>query len=205
MEYNTLATEDIITTTADALQKHGIETMVVPTGKDALQKIQELIPKGASIMNGASVTLEQIGFVDYLKSGEHPWNNLHADVLAEADPAKQKLLRRQAVVSDYYLGSAHAVTQTGELIIASNSGSQLPHIAYTSPNIILVVSTKKIVPTLAEGMKRLEEYVVPLEDTHMNDLYGRGTMLSKILIIKQENPMYGRNVKVILVGESLGF
>ncbi len=205
MEYNTLATPDIITKTADALKEHGIEPIVVPAGKDALEKIKQLIPDGASVMNGSSVTLEQIGFVEYLKSGEHPWNNLHADVLTETDPVKQKLLRRHAVVSDYYVGSVHAVTQTGELIIASNSGSQLSHIAYTSPNIILVVSTKKIVDTLADGMKRLEEYILPLENKHMNDLYGRDTMLSKILIIKQENPVWGRNVKVILVGESLGF
>jgi len=106
-------------------------------------------------MNGASRTLEEIGYVDYLKSGTHGWKNLHEEILAEKDPATQALLRKQSVLSDYYLGSAHAVTQTGELVIASNSGSQLPHLAYTSPNIILVVGTHKIVPTLQDALARI--------------------------------------------------
>jgi hypothetical protein len=205
MEYNTLATTDIITKTSEALKEHGIEPIVVATGKDALEKIKELIPEGVSVMNGTSATLEQIGYIDYLKSGEHPWKNLHADILAETDPEKQKMLRKYSVVSDYYLGSVHALVQTGELIIASNSGSQLPHITYTSPNIIFVVSTKKIVATLEEGMKRLKEHVFPLEDKRITALYGRGTMLSKILILNRENPTMGRNLKLIMVEEDLGF
>ena len=156
-------------------------------------------------MNGSSVTLEQIGFVDYLKSGTHPWNNLHTGILAEKDPAKQGELRKQAVLSDYYLGSVHALSETGEFIIASNSGSQLPHIVFTSPNIIFVVSTQKIVPSLADGIKRLEEYVVPLEDKHMQELYGVGTAISKMVIFKREKPGSGRTVKMILVEEKLGF
>lgn len=205
MPYDTLATKEIIATTADALKKNGIEPIIVPTGIDALAKIKELIPNGASVMNGSSVTLEQIGFVEYLKSGAHPWNNLHAGILAEKDPIQQGVLRKQAVLADYYLGSVHALAETGEFIIASNTGSQLPHIVFTSPNIIFVVSTKKIVPTLADAMKRLEEYVVPLEDKHMQELYGINTAISKVVIFKRENPMMKRNITMILVEESLGF
>ena len=83
-----------------------------------------------------------------LKAGSHGWNNLHAGVLAEKDPEKQKALRRQALLSDYYLGSVHGLSETGEMLIASNSGSQLPHITFSSPNVIFVVGTQKIVPTL---------------------------------------------------------
>ncbi len=156
-------------------------------------------------MNGASVTLEQIGFVDYLKSGEHGWNNLHEGILAEKDPDKQKLLRNQAVLSDYYLGSVHALIETGEFVIASNTGSQLPHIVFTSPNLIFVVSTKKIVPSLPEAMKRLMEYVVPLEDKHMREKYGVGTAPNKILTFNGESSSSKRNIKMILVNEDLGF
>jgi hypothetical protein len=115
------------------------------------------------------------------------------------------MLRKQAVLSDYYLGSVHALAETGEFIIASNSGSQLPHIVFTSPNLIFVVGTQKIVPTLADAMKRLEEHVIPLEDKHMMVAYGAHTMDSKIVIFKHENPMMGRKVRMILVNEKLGF
>lgn len=205
MNYTTLASQESIEKTIANLKEHNVEATVVASKEEALTKIKELIPANASVMNGSSVTLEQIGFVDYLKSGEHPWNNLHANILAEKDPAVQGALRKQAVLSDYYLGSVHALSETGEFLIASNSGSQLPHIVFTSTNIIFVVSTQKIVPTLAEAMKRLEEYVVPLEDKHMQELYGSGTALSKIVIFKQEKPNSGRSVKMILVQEKIGF
>lgn len=178
MQYNTLATKEAITKTVAALKEHNVEAIVVASKEEALAKIKELIPNRASVMNGTSVTLEQIGYVDYLKSGTHPWNNLHAGILAEKDPAKQGMLRKQATLSDFYLGSVHALAETGEFIVASNSGSQLPHIAYTSQNLIFVVSTQKIVPTLTEAMKRLEEYVLPLEDKRMQDLHGVGSVIS---------------------------
>jgi L-lactate utilization protein LutC len=205
MNYNILATKEAVDKTIKALNSKNIETFLVKNGPEALEKIKELIPQGASVMNGASVSLEQIGFVDYLKSGTHGWKNLHEAILAEKDPAKQAILRKQSVLSDYYLGSVHALIENGEFIIASNTGSQLPYIVFTSPNLIFVVSTKKIVPNLTEAMKRLEEHVVPLEDKHMMEKYGVNTALNKIVIFKNENHMLGRKVRMILVKEDLGF
>ncbi|MCX6753588.1 MAG: lactate utilization protein [Candidatus Nomurabacteria bacterium] len=205
MEYNKLKTKEVTTMVIEALAKKNVQAFTVESGKDALEKIKELIPTGASVMNGASVTLEQIGFVDYLKSGEHGWNNLHEGILAEKDPAIQASLRKQAVLSDYYLGSVHALTETGEYLIASNSGSQLPHIVFTSANLIFVVSTKKIVPNITEAMNRLMEYIMPIEDKHMKEKYGVGTVANKILIVNGENGMMQRKVTMILVNEDLGF
>lgn len=205
MEYNTLKTKEVTTRVIEELTKKNVQAFTVESGKDALEKIKELIPAGASVMNGASVTLEQIGFVDYLKKGEHGWNNLHEGILAEKDPAIQASLRKQAVLSDYYLGSVHALTETGEYLIASNSGSQLPHIVFTSANLIFIVSTKKIVPNITEAMNRLMEYIMPIEDKHMKEKYGVGTAANKILIVNGENPMMQRKVTMILVNEDLGF
>ena len=205
MNYDTLATKEIVSKTAEALKANGIEALVVETGADSLEKIKELIPKGASVMNGASRTLDQIGYLEYLKAGQHGWNNLHESILSEPDKAKQAVLRKQSVLSDYYLGSVHAVTESGESIIGSNTGSQLPHIVYTSPNIIFIVSTKKIVPTFAHAMKRLEEHVQPLEDKKILEKFKIHTMLSKVVIFKRENTMMGRKVRMILVNEDLGY
>lgn len=205
MNYDVLATEESVSKTVNALHKKGIEAIILKNKIEALDKIKEIIPKNASVMNGSSVTLEQIGFIEYLKSGNHNWNNLHEAIVKEKDPAKQAILRKQSVLSDYYLGSVHALIENGEFIIASNTGSQLPHIVFTSFNLIFVVSTKKIVPNLTEAMKRLEEYIVPLEDRHMQEKYGVNTALNKIVIFKNENPMLGRKIHMILVKENLGF
>ncbi len=207
MDYTQLASEESITKVVVGLKERGFEPMVVATKEEALEKIKELIPAGASVMNGASKTLEQVGYIEYLKAGQHPWRNLHASILAEKDPAAQQVLRRQSLTSDYYLGSVHGLAQTGEMLIASNTGSQLPHIVYSSPNLILVVSTQKIVPTLEDAHKRLWEHVVPLEDVRMKEVYGpeSGTNVSKVFEFRKEQAFNGRKVYVLLVKESLGF
>jgi len=206
MDYTTPASKEVLDATVLALTANNFLPEIVATKEEALARIKALIPQGASIMNGSSTTLQQIGFVDYLKEGAHGWNNLHAAVLAETDKEKQVALRKQSVVSDFYLGSVHALSQTGELVIASNSGSQLPHLAYTSPNLILVVSTKKITPSLATALERVESHVVPLEDARMKTAAGYGTMHAKTLILHKENPALGRKVHMLLVEDaSLGF
>lgn len=203
--YTTLASREVFDQVIKNLAENNVEGIFVATKEEALAKIKELIPAGASVMNGSSKTLEQIGYIDYLKEGKHGWNNLHDGILAEKDPVKQGTLRKQAVLSDYYLGSVHALSQTGEFLIASNSGSQLPHIVFTSPNLIFVVGGQKIMPNLDEAMKRLQEHVVPLEDARLMQAHNMHTYPSKILTFKREAVFLGRKVRMIIVGEALGF
>lgn len=203
--FDKLATPEEIKQTIEALKNNNVEAELVINKAMALARIKELIPKGASVMNGASVTLEEIGFVDFLKSGEHGWNNLHEAIVAEEDPTKQSILRKQALLSDYYLGSVHALTQNGIFVVASNTGSQLPHIAFSSQNLLLVVGAQKIVRDLDQAMERLNRYVIPLEDKHMLGKYGVHTYPSKVLIFNRENPVMGRSIRIILVKEKLGF
>lgn len=205
MSYDQIATQETVTKTAEALTAKNYNVIVVADRSEALETIKKLIPAGASVMNGTSVSLEEIGYVEYLNAGQHGWRNMHAEVTAENDKAKRNQLRREAVTSDYYLGSVHGLVENGEFIVASNSGSQLPHIVYTSPNVIFVVGTQKIVPTLDEAMKRLEEYIIPLEELHMQDLYKVSTHISKVVIFKDESPMTGRKITLILVNEKLGY
>ena len=205
MNYETLANMEAVQKAISALAERGIKAVVVNNHTEALKKVKSLIPKGASVMNGSSRTLEEIGFVDYLKSGNHGWKNLHEEVLAEKDPARQAILRKQAVLSDYYLGSVHAVVETGQLIIASNSGSQLPHIVFTSPNLVFVVGTQKLAPNLDAALSRVREYVLPLEDKRMKDVGMGGSAISKLLIFEREPVFMGRKVHVVFVNERLGF
>ena len=205
MKYDTLATVDSINKTTKALTEEGFLPESVASGVEALSRIKELIPAGASVMNGSSRTLDEIGFVKYLKEETHGWNNLHEAILAEKDPAKQMALRKQSVLSDFYLGSAHAIAETGEIVIASNSGSQLPHLAFTSPNIILVVGAQKITSDVDTAISRLKEYVFPLEDARMKEAGMGGSFISKVLILNREQAFMGRKVHILFVNEKLGF
>jgi len=202
---NTVANEESIKKTISSLSENGFLPIEVDSKEEALKKIIELIPEGASVNNGTSKTLQEIGFVELLKAGDHNWDNLHEAVLKETDPVKQSHLRKLSTISDFYLGSAHAITEDGQILIASNTGSQLPHLVFTSQNIILVVGAQKITENLDGAFKRLEEVVIPLEDERMMGVYGVGTTHAKSLILHKENPMMGRKIYVIIVKEKLGF
>ncbi|MBX4199908.1 lactate utilization protein [Candidatus Parcubacteria bacterium] len=206
MTYDQTPKEEEIEATVAALKERGFMPEVLESRDSALNRIKELIPKSASVMNGASVTLQEIGFIDYLKSGEHGWKNLHENILSETDSEKQAELRKHSVVSDFYLGSVHALSRSGEMVIASNTGSQLPHLAFTSQNLILVVGFQKIARDLPSALERLEKYVLPLEDKRLlASPYKSHTMHSKTLILHRENPMMGRKVHVLIIKEKLGF
>lgn len=197
--------ESIVDETIKALRTKGYKAWLVKNKEEALKKIKEVIPAGVSVMNGSSTTLQEIGYIDYLKSGLHLWKNWHEKILMEKDQEKQNVLRQEATMADYYLGSVHALIKNGEFVVASNTGSQLPHIVYTSPNLIFVVSAKKIVVNLEEAFQRTEKVVVPLEDERLRRLYGVNTQLNKMLIFKGENQNLGRKVNFILVEEDVGF
>lgn len=205
MSFDTIASQSSVDTVVSALTTKGFHVDTFGTKEEALKRIIEIIPKGSSVMNGSSKTLEQIGYQEYLKIGTHGWTDLHKTIRAETDPLKRADLRKKALTADFYLGSVHAITETGDFIVASSTGSQLPHIAFSSPNLILVIGTQKIVPTLEDAMARLEKYVVPLENEHMKQLYGVGTQLNKILIVKGENSALKRTIHILFVKESLGF
>ncbi len=205
MKYSDPAPKATVERTKIALQQKGYEVIEVASGTDALGLITKTVPRGVSVMNGTSTTLEQIGYLPYLREGTHEWRDLHALITNENDREKRMALRRESTGADFYLGSVHAVTESGDLLIASNTGSQLSHLAFTSPNIILVVGTHKIVPTLADAMNRLEEYVLPLESERSIKAYGVPSQVNKILIIKGENRMLKRHIRIIFVNEPLGF
>jgi hypothetical protein len=152
------------------------------------------------------VTLREIGFEDLLISKAHPWRNLKDEILDEKDPARQALLRRQSTLADYFVGSVHAIAQTGELVIASATGSQISPYAYASRNVIWVAGTQKITPTLDDGIRRVREYIFPHEEKRMRELTAgkMGTLMGKILIFENETPMLGRKIVLILVKETVG-
>ena len=206
MAYDTLPAPERVQRTVEAINARGIHTELVETKEEALERVKGLIPPGCVVMTGGSVTLQQIGFEEILISGDHPWRNFKADLLAEKDPVKQSAMRRQGTLAEYFLGSVNALAETGALVFASGSGSQLPAYAYTSRNVIWVAGTQKIAPTLEDAMRRVREYVLPLEDQRQKSLGNKaGSRINRILIIEGEPAYLRRNLTLILVNQVLGF
>jgi L-lactate utilization protein LutC len=204
INYTELATLEQVQHTIAAVQARGIKVHLVDTPEQALEKIRELVPAGSDLMTGGSQTLRQIGLEELLMSKTHSWNNLKDGILAENNPEKQGYLRAQSTVAQYFLGSVHAIAETGEIVIASGSGSQIPSYAFSSKNVIWVAGTQKIVPTLDAALKRVREYALPQEDKRMKSLGYPGSAITKLLIVEAEPPMLQRNVNLILVNHLVG-
>jgi L-lactate utilization protein LutB len=201
--WKNIPNNEIINSTVQEMLERGFNPELVETREEALALIKTLIPANSEVMTGSSTTLSEIGLSDYLEGDAHPWNNLKKSVMAESDEQKRGKLRRLSASSDYFLASANAIAQTGELIFVDATGSRVTALPYSAGKVILVVGAQKIVPSIDEGMKRIREFVFPLEDARAQAAYGMGSGFGKWLII--ENEFAADRIKVILVKEALGF
>jgi hypothetical protein len=201
--WTTPADSETIARTIRALEQRGIHAELVADKAAALDRLTQLIPPGAQVMTGGSMTLDEIGFLEKLKSDSHGWKNVKTEILAEKDPAKQMELRLRSTLSEYFVGSVQAVTEDGEVVAASAGGSQLAAYAYGAKNSVWVVGTQKIVGNLEEALKRIREHALPLEDKRMKGMGYPGSFVGKILIVDREDPRH--TAHLIFVNEPLGF
>jgi len=201
-EFARLASDEVIARTAQALTANGFTAIVVDSGEQARQKVHELLTPGAEVFDSTSRTLDAIGLTQEIHAGDIPYNAIKPQIYGMDRQTQMREIRKLGAAPDYVIGSVHALTEQGAMLIASASGSQLGPYASGAGNVIFVVGAQKIVPNLETGLRRIYEYSYPLEDARARQAYGFGSRVAKILIINIENP--GR-VSVILVKEQLGF
>lgn len=201
-ELTTIATDEQIERTVDALEANGIQTLVAENGEEARRLFFELIPEGSEVFLGSSVTLETLGIKDEIDSSGK-YDALRPKMFAMDRATQGREIRKLGGAPDYAAGSVHAVTEDGQVLIASNSGSQLGPYASGADKIVWVVGAQKLVRDLNEGLNRIYDYVVPLEEQHMQDLYKISTNVSKILIVNKE--IRPNRITMIIVKEELGF
>jgi acyl-CoA hydrolase len=201
-EFARLATDEKIERTSKALEANGIHTLVAENAAEAKRLFFELVPEGAEVFLGASVTLEQTGIKDEIdQSGR--FDALRPKMFAMNRETQGREIRKLVGVPDYAAGSVHAVTEDGQVLIASNTGSQLGPYASGAGKVIWVVGAQKIVKDLNEGFRRIENYILPLEEKHMQELYKVSTAMSKVLIFNRE--IRPNRITMIIVKEELGF
>ncbi len=199
--FTALPDEHTLAATVVALEEHGFSVEVVDDLDAARQAVLARIPRGASVMTNTSMTLTEAGIADAINDGG-PYDSAR-NKMAKLDFATQ--LREMKEIGgqpDYALGSVHAVTRDGTLVIASASGSQLASYAWGAANVIFVVGAQKLVPTLEAARERIYQHSLVLEDARAVAAYGQHSYVGKILEIGQELP--GR-IHVVLVREPAGF
>ena len=198
-----LPAEAKIERTVENLEANGFEVVVVDSADDALAELQSRIPAGASVMNGHSTTLEEIGFVEYLSEGDHDWESLPEEIWSIDDDAKRQTARRESQTADYFLGGVNAVAETGELVAADRSGSRIGAYPFAAGNVLIVSGANKVVSTLSDALDRLESVAYPLENERAKEAYGVDSAIAKQLIFRQE--LEEGRTTVVLVRERLGY
>src|SRR5512146_2828321 len=174
-EFAKLASDERIQRAAKALEANGIHTLIAENGEEAKRLFFELVPEGSEVFLGASVTLETLGIRDEIdKSGKY--DALRPKIFAMDRATQGREIRKLGGAPDYAAGSVHAVTEDGQVLIASKTGSQLGPYASGAGKVIWVVGAQKLVKNFEEGLRRIYEYCVPLEEVHMQQLYKTGTL-----------------------------
>jgi len=146
-KYARLASDAQIDRAVKHLRDHGFEVVVLATAEEARREVLSRVPSGSEVFDGTSRTLEEIGVTKAL--AEHPGitllkRRLHAmDRTTQADE-----IRRLSQAPGVVVGSVHAVTEDGQVLVASATGSQIGPYAFGAARLIWVVGTQKIVATL---------------------------------------------------------
>jgi len=201
-EFAELASNEQIARAVAALERNGIRPLLVATGADARGLVGSLLAVGAEVYNNTSQTLEAIGVADDIeRSGRY--QPLRLRLYRMDREMQQREMRTLAASPDYVVGSVHALTEDGSLLIASASGSQLGPLVSGAGHVILVIGAQKIVSDIAAGMRRIYEYCYPLEDARARRAYGVPSGVNNILIVNKVVAT-GR-VTAIIVNERLGF
>jgi L-lactate utilization protein LutC len=200
-EFSHPASQERVKRTAAALEANGMHTIVLESAQEARACVLEMIPPGTEVYNPPSRTLEQIGLADEIEHSTS-FQALRSRVFAMDRKTQKREIRRLIASPDVIVGSVHAITEQGQVLIASASGSQLGAAVFGAGTVIWVVGTQKLVATLEEGFRRIREYSHPLEDERTRSAYGQPSAINKILVVNGEQPS---RITIVLVKEEFGF
>ncbi len=200
-DFSAAASEQELAAAAEALRKNGFDVFVVDDGAAAKAKAIELIPEGAEVMTMSSTTADVIGLnAELNESGRY--RPVRAAFKAMDPKTQGRQMRALGATPEWSVGSVHAVTMDGHLLDASASGSQLPAHAYGADHVLFVVGAQKIVRDAAEGIRRVYEHALPLENVRAQKVYGSPSAVNYLLHMNATKP--GR-VAVILIKEAIGY
>ena len=201
VKFTTLPDQETLESTVVALEEHGFSVEVVDDLDAAREGVLARIPEGSSVMTNTSVTLHETGIAEAINDGG-PYESIRDKMMALDFATQAREMKAIAGQPDFALGSVHAVTRDGAVVIASASGGQLSALAWGAGNVIFVVGAQKLVPTIEAARERIFKHSLKLEDARAIAAYGQNSSVGKILEIHQELP--GR-IHIVLIRQSVGF
>ena len=200
--FTTLPDAAALNATVVALEEHGFNAEVVGDLDAERQAVLARIPAGSSVMTNTSVTLTETGIADAINDGAGRWESARNKMFALDFATQAQQMKAIGGQPDYALGSVHAITADGTLVIASASGSQLASYAWAAANVIFVAGAQKLVPTVEAARDRIYSHSLVLEDGRAVAAYGQHSQVGKILEIHTELP--GR-IHVVLIRQQAGY
>ena len=195
------ASEAQLDALAEKLRARNFEVVIVQDGAEAKAEVLKRIPEGAQVHSGKSKTLEDAGLFKEFMEGDR-FDFVRKRTMKLDQRTQRDEIRRLGAAPDVMINSAHAVTEDGQIVVTSASGSQIGPIASGAGQLILVIGSQKIVPDLDTAFRRIREHVFPYEDARLREAIGIGTKITRTLILDQDF-MPGRTT-VILVREPIG-
>ena len=192
-------------------QKRGIDAQYVSTKEEALEALLALIPKNSVIGYGGSMTLAECGVLDALKEGDY---RLLVRENAKT-PEEQKALYREMLFCDYFLTSANAITEEGEIVNIDGRGNRVAFLTWGPEHVVILAGINKVTPDLESAIHRAKNVAAPKNALRLE----RKTPCTKLgkcadcqspdcicatTVITRRSHIPGR-IRVLLVGEELGY
>lgn len=204
---NRLLSEQII----KGLKSRNMEGYYAETKEEALNKALELLPKGCTVAWGGSMSIQEIGLKDAVCQGDYVEYNREAAKTAE----EKRAAALAAYDCDYFLTSTNAITEDGVMVNVDGVANRVSAIAFGPKNVLMIVGMNKVVKKVEDAVSRSRNEAAPINaqrfglDTPCTktgacfDCKSPDTICCQILITRFSK-IAGR-IKVILVGEELGF
>ena len=213
-----------VRTTMENLRRNNIEAIFVPTAADALSALKSYLTPGCTVGVGGSVTLDEIGALELLRSGDYDFLDRYAPDLT---PAQIKDIYRRSLLSDVYVMSANAITENGELYNVDGRSNRVAALLYGPDSVVVIAGVNKIVANIDEAIRRHKTTAAPANAArlHCNTPCVRTGKCVSLMrqgddsmcagcasedricanyVVSARQRERGR-IKVILVGETLGF
>jgi L-lactate utilization protein LutB len=190
-------------------KKNGIEIIFIQTKKEALESAKEYIKEGISVGLGGSVSVEEIGLLDYLTSRKDIiLHNQYEDGISKEENTKR---RKNGLIADIFIASTNAITQEGTLINCDGEGNRVAGQIFGSNKLLIIAGINKVVKDINDGFERIKNVAAVKNAERLNKkalTFGKNINVTAQSISKKygiiQQDVLGR-ISVILVNETLGY
>ena len=206
-----IANQNLANTIIKNMAKKNLEGYYCATSAEAVEKALSLMPEGASVTWGGSMTLTECGLMDALRTANYEI----IDRDTAKTPEEARVMYSKQVMADYFLMSTNAITIDGELVNIDGRSNRVSCLCWGPQNVIIIAGMNKVAPDVESAIKRVRNMAAPANCVRLNkntpcaqtgkcgDCYSQESICSQVLITRRSGAP--NRIKVILVGEELGY